>query len=108
MKRGGKMKEPEAIQEELWWRDNEIKEWLRVVGEKSISKALLLERGVEEELKARQEELWWRDNEIKEWLRLEGEKEHFKSLTIRERGEARSQKPDRRSYGGGTMRSRNG
>ena len=67
----------------LWWRDNEIKEWLRVEGEKKHFKSLTIrERGG-----ARQEELWWRDNEIKEWLRVEGEKKHFNSLTIRERGE---------------------
>ena len=60
------------------------------------------------EPEARQEELWWRDNEIKEWLRVAGDKKHFKSITIRERGWGRSQKPDRRSYGEETLRSRNG
>ena len=40
------MKEPEARQEELWWRDNEIKEWLRVEGEKKHFKSLTIrERG---------------------------------------------------------------
>ena len=40
------MKGPEARQEELWWRDNEIKEWLRVVGEKKHFKSITIrERG---------------------------------------------------------------
>ena len=37
--RGEEMIRQEARQEELWWRDNQIKEWVRVEGENSISKA---------------------------------------------------------------------
>ena len=40
--RGEEMIGQEARQEELWWRDNEIKEWLRVEGEKKHFKSLTI------------------------------------------------------------------
>ena len=40
--RGEEMKGQEARQEELWWRDNKIKEWGRVEGMKKHFKSLTI------------------------------------------------------------------
>ena len=42
----GRREEPEAREEEVWWRDIAIKEWLRVEGEKKHFNSLTIrERG---------------------------------------------------------------